>query len=65
MDGGHTIERCEAVTDEVLAEVFSQLGRHRIHLEGMISKPNMVISGKKVQHAGNRPSRSPLPRCAA
>jgi fructose-bisphosphate aldolase, class I len=47
MDGSHTIERCEEVTDEVLAEVFSQLGRHRIHLEGMILKPNMVISGKK------------------
>jgi len=47
MDGDHTIERCEQVTDEVLAEVFSQLGRHRILLEGMILKPNMVISGKK------------------
>jgi fructose-bisphosphate aldolase class I len=49
MDGGHTQERCEAVTDQVLAEVFAQLGRHRIHLEGMILKPNMVISGKKCQ----------------
>jgi fructose-bisphosphate aldolase class I len=49
MDGGHTQERCEAVTDLVLAEVFAQLGRHRIHLEGMILKPNMVISGKKCQ----------------
>jgi fructose-bisphosphate aldolase class I len=47
MDGDHTQERCEAVTDQVLAEVFTQLGRHRIHLEGMILKPNMVISGKK------------------
>jgi fructose-bisphosphate aldolase class I len=47
MDGAHTQERCEAVTDLVLAEVFAQLGRHRIHLEGMILKPNMVISGKK------------------
>jgi fructose-bisphosphate aldolase class I len=47
MDGAHTIERCEQVTDEVLAEVFSQLEDHRIHLEGMILKPNMVISGKK------------------
>ena len=27
--------------------MFAQLGRHRIHLEGMILKPNMVISGKK------------------
>jgi fructose-bisphosphate aldolase class I len=47
MDGGHTQERCEAVTNQVLAEVFTQLERHRVHLEGMILKPNMVISGKK------------------
>jgi fructose-bisphosphate aldolase class I len=47
MDGGHTQERCEAVTNDVLAEVFAQLERHRVHLEGMILKPNMVISGKK------------------
>lgn len=47
MDGAHTIERCEEVTDAVLAEVFEQLHRARIHLEGMILKPNMVISGKK------------------
>jgi fructose-bisphosphate aldolase class I len=47
MDGDHTIERCEAVTDEVLCEVFHQLAAHRIYLEGMVLKPNMVISGKK------------------
>ena len=47
MDGAHTQERCEAVSSEVLAEVFSQLERQRVHLEGMILKPNMVISGKK------------------
>ena len=47
MDGAHTLERCEEVTDAVLAEVFQQLGAHRIHLEGMVLKPNMVISGKK------------------
>jgi fructose-bisphosphate aldolase class I len=47
MDGGHTQERCDAVTSEVQAEVFAQLERHRVHLEGMILKPNMVISGKK------------------
>jgi fructose-bisphosphate aldolase, class I len=47
MDGGHSIERCEAVTDRVLEEVFRELHAHRIHLEGMILKPNMVISGKK------------------
>jgi fructose-bisphosphate aldolase class I len=47
MDGAHTLERCDAVTSAVLAEVFAQLERHRIHLEGMILKPNMIIAGKK------------------
>jgi len=47
MDGAHTIERCEEVTDAALQSVFAQLYSHRIHLEGMILKPNMVISGKK------------------
>jgi fructose-bisphosphate aldolase, class I len=47
MDGAHTIERCEEVTNAALGEVFVQLQRQRIHLEGMILKPNMVISGKK------------------
>jgi fructose-bisphosphate aldolase class I len=47
MDGAHTIERCEEVTDAALQSVFTQLHSHRIHLEGMILKPNMVISGKK------------------
>jgi len=47
MDGGHTLERCEEVTDATLEAVFNQLFEHRIHLEGMVLKPNMVISGKK------------------
>ncbi len=47
MDGAHTIERCEEVTDATLAEVFVQLERQGIHLEGMILKPNMVIAGQK------------------
>jgi fructose-bisphosphate aldolase class I len=51
MDGDHSIERCETVTDETLRVVFDQLQKHRVHLEGMVLKPNMVISGKK---AANR-----------
>jgi fructose-bisphosphate aldolase class I len=47
MDGSHSLERCEAVTNETLQVVFTALHSHRIHLEGMILKPNMVISGKK------------------
>jgi fructose-bisphosphate aldolase, class I len=47
MDGDHTIERCAQVTEQVLETVFGTLYRHRILFEGMILKPNMVISGKK------------------
>jgi len=51
MDGGHSIERCEQVTESVLDAVFGELFEHRVLLEGMVLKPNMVISGKK---AANR-----------
>jgi len=51
MDGAHSIERCQQVSETVLASVFRQLFEHRIVLEGMVLKPNMVISGKK---AANR-----------
>ena len=47
MDGAHTIERCEEVTDAVLESVFAHLAAARIYLEGIILKPNMVIPGKK------------------
>jgi fructose-bisphosphate aldolase class I len=53
MDGGHSIERCEEVTSQTLQTVFDALFAHRIYLEGMVLKPNMVISGKK---AANRAS---------
>ena len=45
MDGDHTIQRCYEVTVETLAEVFGALRRHRVRLEGMLLKPNMVLSG--------------------
>ena len=53
MDGDHSIERCEEVTSTTLQSVFDALYAHRIYLEGMVLKPNMVISGKK---ASNRAS---------
>ena len=45
MDGGHTMERCGEVTEEVLRTVFNQLYTQRVMLEGMILKPNMVLPG--------------------
>ena len=47
MDGGHDIDRCYDVTQRVLNKTFQELRVQRVALEGMILKPNMVISGKK------------------
>lgn len=46
MDGEHTLERCEEVTATTLRAVFAELATQGIDLEGMVLKPNMVISGK-------------------
>ncbi len=46
MTGDHGIERCEEVTTSTLSLVFSQLIDHRVKLEGILLKPNMVLSGK-------------------
>src|SRR5207249_195773 len=46
MDGAHTIERYFEVTQETLESVFHALYAHRVALEGMLLKPNMVLSGK-------------------
>ncbi len=50
MDGDHSLERCAEVTELTLRVVFARLASHRIHLEGTILKPNMVIAGKGHPH---------------
>ncbi len=45
MDGSHTIERCFDVTRDVLQATFAELYRERVAFEGMLLKPNMVLSG--------------------
>src|SRR5689334_8750053 len=47
MDGDHDIDRCYEVTQRVLNKTFQELRIQRVELEGMVLKPNMVISGKK------------------
>jgi fructose-bisphosphate aldolase class I len=46
LDGAHTVERCEEVTEKTLKITFARLFEQRVHLEGMILKPSMVVSGK-------------------
>jgi fructose-bisphosphate aldolase, class I len=47
MDGAHSIERHAEVTTLVLKSVFQELLEHRVLLEGMLLKPNMVLPGKE------------------
>ena len=46
MDGAHDIEACEAATRLTLRVVFQELVEQRVALEGMVLKPNMVVSGQ-------------------
>ncbi len=51
MDGDHSIDRCLEVNEATLREVFAQLARQNVVLEGTLLKPSMVLSGSK---AANR-----------
>ena len=46
MDGGHDLGACEAATAATLASVFAALRAQRVVLEGIVLKPNMIVSGK-------------------
>jgi len=45
MDGPHDLPRCFEITVQVIYAVFAQLHIHRVILEGLILKPNMVLPG--------------------
>ena len=45
MDGDHTIERSFEVTSRTLHAVFTELRDQRVDPEGILLKPNMVLSG--------------------
>ncbi len=53
MDGGHSIERCEEVTERILARVFAALRQQRVPLEQILLKPNMVLSGSDCPRQAN------------
>ena len=46
MDGDHTIERCAEVTEAMLQLVFRELAGHRVALEQLLLKVNMVLPGE-------------------
>jgi fructose-bisphosphate aldolase class I len=47
MDGPHDIKRCQDVTAATLKSVFNALFEHCVLLEGILLKPNMVLSGSE------------------
>jgi fructose-bisphosphate aldolase class I len=46
MDADNDIETCYDATSRTLHKTFDELFHQRVDLEGMLLKPNMVISGK-------------------
>jgi fructose-bisphosphate aldolase class I len=45
-DGEHDLERCQKVTEQVLAYTYKALSDHHVYLEGSLLKPNMVTPGQ-------------------
>ncbi len=46
IDGDHTIEQCRAATADVWQELYTQMVRQGVLLEGSLLKASMVLSGK-------------------
>ena len=45
MDGAHTIGESFDITSRTLNMVFDQLDEHNVSLQGIVLKPNMILSG--------------------
>jgi fructose-bisphosphate aldolase class I len=59
MDGTHSIDDCRSATTRSLISVFEELDAQNVDLEGIVLKPNMVISGSD---APNRASAAEVAR---
>ncbi|CAG9767875.1 unnamed protein product [Ceutorhynchus assimilis] len=46
IDGDHSLERAQKVTETTLAFVYKALQDHNVFLEGTLLKPNMVTAGQ-------------------
>ena len=51
LDGDHTVERCESVTEATLRATYAALAMHRVNVEHVILKASMVVSGKDCARA--------------
>ena len=46
LDGAHSVERCEEVTEATLRATYAALAAHNVSFEHTILKASMVVSGK-------------------
>jgi fructose-bisphosphate aldolase class I len=53
MDGSHGIAKCEEVTRKTLNEVFKKLSDHKVYLQGILLKPNIIHPGKESGEEAN------------
>ena len=47
MDGNHSAKDCYEKTCEVIKKCFDELILHKVYLNGIILKPNMILAGNK------------------
>ena len=45
MDGIHSIDICHEVSEKTFSKVFEELEKQRVYLQGIVLKPNMIVSG--------------------
>jgi fructose-bisphosphate aldolase class I len=53
MDGTHTVDESFDVTSRVLNATFDQLVEHNVNLQGIVLKPNMILSGYECSYQAN------------
>jgi fructose-bisphosphate aldolase class I len=53
LDGGHSVERAEEVTEATLRATYAAIAAHNVSVEHLILKTSMVVSGK--DHARQAP----------
>ena len=53
MDGAHTVDESFDVTSRALNATFDQLVEHNVNLQGIILKPNMILSGYECSYQAN------------
>ena len=53
MDGAHTVDKSFDVTSRALNATFDQLVEHNVNLQGIVLKPNMILSGYECSYQAN------------